>query len=255
AVSMSLSPWRVLELLVPFPFGPTWALDPGTVWGTPVFRGKIVGFYSSLYAGGLAALGAVLIFRVRARGARFAKIYLLSGFLLAALPSFVPESWAQKSSPVALRYPEKFAVAIALSLALGAALAFDRWEGGPRRVRWLLGVGGGLAAAAALCALAPQALGRAATALVGAPASFAAVAAGQLPGAFAEAGLLWMAPVAGLALRRRPGRLATACALLVLILVLVASNRRIAPTFREDALLAPTAFARFVARRDRDGAY
>src|SRR5256885_11546789 len=38
AAAFSLSPWRLLELVVPFPFGATWSLDPGEFWARSHLR-------------------------------------------------------------------------------------------------------------------------------------------------------------------------------------------------------------------------
>jgi hypothetical protein len=254
-VALSLSPWRLLELAVPFPFGATWALESWGVWGTPVFRERIVGFFSSLYAGGLAAMGAVLLLRTRARGARFALAFLALGLLLSVVPGLVPSTWEGLQSPVALRYPEKFAVAIAAALAIGASLAFEHWRVGARSIRLPLGVGALLAALAGVCALRPAAAGRAAVAAVGAPERLAPIASRQLPESFAEAGLLWIATVVAIDRLRSRGPGSVPVALAILTLVPILANRRIAQTFREEELFAPTAFARFVARKDPEGAY
>ena len=42
----SLSPWRLLELAVPYPFGPVWSQDLFTIWGESAFRF----FFATLYA-------------------------------------------------------------------------------------------------------------------------------------------------------------------------------------------------------------
>ena len=57
ALDFSLSPWRLLELAIPFPFGPTWKLDPASVWGSAVLSGRSAGFFSTLYAGAFGVGG------------------------------------------------------------------------------------------------------------------------------------------------------------------------------------------------------
>jgi hypothetical protein len=255
AVAMSLSPWRLLELVVPFPFGPTWALEPGVVWGTSVFRGRLVGFFATLYAGSLAAVGGALLFRLRDRGARFARVFLVLGLTLAILPALVPAKWEGMVAPVALRYPEKFAVAVALALSLGAGLACERAMGARHRLAGLVALGALFAGLAAAAAHWPGAAGRIAAEAVRAGAPAPSIAAAQLAPALAEAGLLWMATVVALDWLGSPGRALPAFATFLLTAVPIAANRRIAPTFREDALLAPTAFARYVTRQDPSGQY
>jgi len=255
AIAMSLSPWRLIELVVPFPFGPSWALESGVVWGSPVFRSRIVGFFGTLFAGSLAALGAVLLFQLRDRGARFARAFLLLGLALSILPGLVPAAWEDRLAPVALRYPEKFAVAVALALALGAGLVVERSLEARRRLASLIAVGALLAALAWAAARWPETAGRLAATAVGAgPPSFA-VAARQLAPALAEAGLLWMLTVVALDWLGAGGRVLPLLAVALLTAIPVAANRRLAPTFSEDALFAPTAFARYVTRQDPAGAY
>src|SRR5205085_5675357 len=52
AAGFSVAPWRLLELVVPYPFGATWSLDPYDVWA----RAGLRTFFSSLFCGGLAVL-------------------------------------------------------------------------------------------------------------------------------------------------------------------------------------------------------
>jgi hypothetical protein len=68
--------------------------------------------------------------------------------------------------------------------------------------------------------------------------------------ALAGGGLLWCATLLALDFARRSGRAAMFASLVIVTLVPVAANRRIAPTFREEEVFAPTAFARFLERRD-----
>lgn len=255
AVAMSLSPWRLLELVVPFPFGPTWALEPGVVWAAPVFRGRVLGFFASLYAGSLAAVGVALLVVAREKGARLARAFLLLGLALSILPGLVPAGWAEKTAPLPLRYPEKFAVAAALALALGAGLACERALSARRRLWSLLAVGGLFAFLAVAVALWPEAAGRAAAEAVGAAGPASSVAARQLAPALAEAGLCWMATVVALDWLGAGRKALPFLALILLTAVPIAANRRIAQTFRQDDLFAPTAFARFLARQDPRGEY
>jgi hypothetical protein len=81
------------------------------------------------------------------------------------------------------------------------------------------------------------------------------VASEQLPQTLAEAGLLWMATLIALDRLRTPSRSGAGLALAILTLVPIASNRRIARVFDDDALFAPTTFARFLSHRDPAGAY
>jgi len=250
SLHFSLSPWRLLELAVPYPFGAVWSQEIPVIWGQPAIRF----FFATLYAG---AFALVALFSVGGeppgRGARFARALAVLAVVLAVVPSFAPGAILGWTSPIPLRYPEKFCVALALSAALGAGVALDRFrERSASRV--LLGIGAVLCAAAACAALWPGPAGRLAASAVGAPPSVAAMAGRAVPGALAEGGLYWVATLVGLTLwrGRRPARTA---GLALLVLVPVCANRRIARTDSEAAVFAPTPFARAIARRDPEGRY
>jgi hypothetical protein len=253
ATLYSISPWRLLELVVPYPFGPAWRLDPAALWGGPVFRYRGMGLFETLFAGALPVVAAVALRRERRTGLRFARVLLAVALAVAVLPSLFPDSWGAFHSPIPLRNPEKFAVAIALSLAIFAGWGFDALA--RRRTRLPLAVAGVLSLLAAACAAAPDAAGRVAASLVGGAARFPEIAARSLPFAFAAAALLWAATAAGLALARRPARHALAAGAAVLTLVPIAAARPIARTDAEQAILGPTPFARLIAREDPSGEY
>ncbi|HKF44394.1 MAG TPA: hypothetical protein VKG01_14930 [Thermoanaerobaculia bacterium] len=272
AVAFSVSPLRLFEFLVPYPFGTTWKVDPSELWALPVFHGKWIGLFATLHCGALAvlAVAASRLGRPRAktkgakqsappatlpRGARFTW-YLLAGSLaLAVLPSLVPSWLGDLPSPVALRSPEKFCVAVSLAMALAAGLFFERLRGGAVRVSWALAVGAGLALLAALTAVAPGFTAAVAELLTGVDAKGAARAAGLFPAAVAEGGLLWMATAVALDLLRRNTPRAAGAALAIATLVPVAANRKIAQTYPEEVLLGPTPIARLVKTKDPEGAF
>ena len=54
----SISPFRLLEFIVPYPFGPTFALEPREVFAHAIFRQKAEGLFATLYAGAFALIGA-----------------------------------------------------------------------------------------------------------------------------------------------------------------------------------------------------
>ncbi len=250
-LAFTLAPWRLLELVVPYPFGDSWTLEESHVWGRGVFRC----LYATIYSGAFALVGLVSILHGRGGAARFTRALFAAGVLLAAAGSFVPAAWGGFSSWIPLRYPEKFCVAIALALALSAGLAFDSFRNGSPRPRWLLFVGLALALAAAASRLFPAESGRIATAGVGAARVFSDEASRQLPGALAEAGLLWMATLVGLELLRRPRPARVVACVAILTAVPVVANRRIAPAENADSVFPPTAFARAIDRRDPEGTY
>ncbi len=256
SVFFSIHPWRLLELVIPYPFGGSWEMSAGAMWGAPIYRGRAMGIFPTLYCGAFAVIAAAVAWKSRERGARFARVLLVAASAVAVLPSLLPASWAAMSSPLPLRNPEKLAVAIAFALALFASIAVDDWRARPRRLVPMLAVGALLAAAAWAAALFPEQAGRLAVGAIGGKGGRPAdIAASRLPGALAEGGLLWMATVVALDALGRGRRRGVAAAIVLLSLVPIAANRKIAKTFREEDVLAPTAFARYVARHDPAGEY
>lgn len=143
----------------------------------------------------------------------------------------------------------------AFAFAILAGLGFDtfrskglgRWAG--------LGVGGALAVAALVCQMSPEWAGPFAVHVVGSDRAWSRLAALTLPGAFAEAGILWMGTVlaTGLICRGRPWKVVAGVFLITA--AAVAANRPSAQTYREDEVFAPTAFARTVRRLDPSGSF
>ncbi|HVE66608.1 MAG TPA: YfhO family protein [Thermoanaerobaculia bacterium] len=265
ALTFSVSPLRLLELAIPFPFGPTWLLDDSRIWGWPAFGGKTIGFFTTFYAGALALIGLASSWKWKPPGARFARALFLAALAAAVLPSFVPAAWADLPSPLPLRFPEKFAVAFVFALALLAGLAVDRLrEKGPRR-RWILAAAvlfAGLSAAAALfparastIAVAITHSGRLPPRLPEAPTDPGAVAKEEVPAALAEGAMFWIATLAALELLRRPGRGPLVAALVLLTAVPIASNRKIARTSSEEVVFRPTPFARYLEGADPENRY
>jgi len=246
----SVSPWRLLELLVPYPFGDVWALDDSVTWGQSLYHGKSFGLFSTLYLGAFPLFALVLTARGRVRGARWARLLVAISLAVAVIPALTPHSWLGARSPIPLRNPEKLIVAFVFGLAVLAGLGLEVCRERRPRFRWALGVGGALAALAVCARLFPSATGRLAAALIGAAPEKIWLAGRQLPAALAEGGLLWSMTLlcaVGIAARTRAKRIAS---LVLLSLVPVAADRRIAQTFREEEVFAPTAFARSLDRRD-----
>jgi len=253
-VLFSISPFRLLELIVPFPFGTSWELERTKMWGWPLFHYKQLGYFTSFYAGAFAAVALVATWKSRAAGARFARALLVIGLAISVPPSLFPAAWGSLHSPVPLRFPEKFAVSLVLALGVLAGIAFDalRRDG---KVRWPLWAGATLAVLAGVAALFPGICGSLALRLIGADSSLAKTAGEQLPGALAEAGLLWIATVLALEGLGHGTRRALACSLALLTLVPIAANRKIARTSPEETLFAVPPFDRFLQRADPDGAF
>ncbi len=252
ATRFSISPWRLLEFLVPYPFGPTWQLDPDTTWATRVFHGKSIGLFSTLFVGGLAPLAVFRLRAAKSPGLRFARWMLAGGIALAVLPSLLPDSWLASQSPLALRNPEKLAVAAVLALAIFAARGFESFAESPPSRRLSLGLGGLFAGAALACVLFPGPAGRWAG---GEVPALSRLAARSLPGAIAEAGVLWMATVIALDGARSRSRVIGLLCVLLLALVPIVPNARIPELSKPEEALAPTPFAMRLAQWDRHGAF
>jgi hypothetical protein len=251
----TLSPFRLAELVVPFPFGPTWSLNGLALLGWRVFGNKPMGFFASLYAGAFAVVALVVMWNRSTRGARFARALLLFGLAVSVVPSLFPRSWDELASPVPLRYPEKFAVAVIFSLAMLAGVAVDRLRTAERLPRWVTGVGALLATLAAAAALFPGVAGQLAFRVFGGMPDMAAIAGRQFSRALAEGGLLWILTVVALSMLRRPRKVPFRVALLLLTAVPIAANRRIAPAFGQDDVFGPSPFARFLSKTDPPGRY
>jgi hypothetical protein len=248
-VLFSISPFRLIELIVPFPFGAAWELDRTRMWGWPLFHDKQLGFFTSFYAGAFAVIALVRAWKPPAAGARFARALLAVGLALSVLPSLFPAAWGSVRSPIPLRFPEKLAVSLALALGVLAGVAFDSFRREPK-TRWPLWTGAALAVLAGVAALFPGISGSLAVRVVGADGNLAKTAGEQLPGALAEAGLLWMATILALESLGHGTRRALACSLALLTLVPIAANRKIARTFSEQSLFMPSPFDRFLRRAD-----
>ncbi len=255
ALNFSISPYRLLELVVPFPFGAVWATETSSVWGYTIFAKKYVGLFLTLYCGSFAVIAGVVMWRSAARGVRFAKTIVVGSLLLAVLPSLVPEAWRMVRSPIALRNPEKFAVVLMFGLAILSGLALDELRRRGRLPRWIFVTTLPLALLAILATAFPAAAGRVALTLTGTPEAFLAPAVRELPMALTEAAFYWALTWLALELavsRRRAGLFA---GLGILVAVLVAANHRIPWILPEGAIFAPPAFVRYLWKQDPENRY
>ena len=251
----SIHPFRLLELVVPYPFGPTFALEPDEVFAHAIFRQKAEGLFATLYSGAFALIGALALRRKRAAGARFGRVLALVALAVCVIPSLLPARWGQIASPLPLRNPEKLAVGLVLALAVLAGLAFDDFRRAPPRTRGLLLAGAALCLLAGAAWLWPARVGGVALQVLGDLPARAPLAGEKLAIGFAEGGLLWMATLLALEALRVLPRFGPAICVALVTLVPIAANRRIVRIFSEEAIFARTPFARFLDRMDPRGAY
>ena len=255
ALEYSISPYRLLELVIPYPFGAIWTADRGAIWGWRVHSGQMMGLFLTLYAGALAPIALVSSWKTRLPAARFARLLVGTSLLLAVPPSLLPDAWRGRLAPIALRNPEKFAVLLAFGLALLSAVGYEILRARSRLPRWILITGVALGLAAVLAAAAPGAAARLAIALTRSRPDLAGVASRDLPRALSEGALLWMATCVALELARSGRRAIAMSGLALLTAVPIVATRRIGWTFREDEVLAPPPFARFLQKHDPEGRY
>src|SRR5215471_18280451 len=163
----SVPPWRLLEFLVPYPFGDVWALDDSGTWGQVLYHGKAMGLFSTLYLGAFPVLALVITLRDRIRGTRWARMLFGISLAVAVIPSLTPRSWLAAQSPIPLRNPEKLMVAGALGLSVLAGLGFDACRRRRPRLKWAIVVGVALGSAALFAASRPEISGRLAVRAVG----------------------------------------------------------------------------------------
>ena len=255
ALQYSISPYRLLELVIPYPFGAIWTADRTAIWGWRIHSGQMMGLFLTLYAGALAPIALIASWRVRLPVARFARLLVGVSLLLAVPPSLLPDAWGSRLAPIALRNPEKFAVLLAFGLALLSAAGYEVLRASSRLPRWILAAGAALCGIAILAAAAPGAAARLAIAFTRSRPDLVEVASRDLPRALAEGALLWMATCVALELSRSPRRAIAIAGLALLTAVPVLATRRIGWTFREDEVFAPPTFARFLQRHDPEGRY
>jgi hypothetical protein len=264
ALQFSVSPWRILELVVPYPFGAVWTNDLRATWGWSLFSGKMMGLFLTLYAGSLAAIALVVTWPLRTPAVRFGRFLVAASLVLSASWFLIPAPWREHAAPVALRNPEKFALLLPFGLALLSGAALDALTARPRLPRWILGAGVVLTAAAVASVMAPGAAARLAVAATASAtasesrADLVQVASRQLPLALTEAASLWIATALGLDWARSRGKSkgGTALAgLALLTLVPIAATRRIGWTFREDEVFAPPPAVRWMHKLDPEGRY
>ena len=251
----SVHPLRLLELVVPFPYGANWQLDRSTVWGWPVFRYRAMGMFTSLFSGAFAVVALIASRKDRSRGLRFGRILFAIALFIAVIPSLVPVSWEKLPSPVPLRNPEKFSVALVFALAIVAGISFDLLRSGRAKLpRWPLAAAAVLAALAVAALLFPRGAGRTGVLVTG-DGRFEPIASAQIPRAMAEAALLWTVTAIALDRLRRPTPVSAAVAMVLLTAIPIVACRKIARAVEERVLFSPPRLARILQRLDPENAF
>jgi hypothetical protein len=247
SAAWSLSPWRLAELILPFPFGH--ASGGRVVWGEGLWSGRAGGFFDTLHCGSFAALSLLL-----ARPARGRRLFLagFGAFSLAAAAAgaFLPDKLRAAHSPLPLRYPEKLAVGAVLTLALLAGMALDRLSsgGGGRASRLAAAVALALLAGAWACSRFPGAAAVFVDRHWSTLSHLGALAAGRLPGILGNASAVW-ALLAGILFLGASRPRALAAALLAFTAVELSTVRAaVLPATPEDLVLSAPPSARAVRR-------
>ena len=254
ALAWSVSLWRLLESVVPFPYGRPG--PDGVVWGDILWSGRTSGFFSTLYAGVFAA-GSLLIFRPEKGRRLFPLAFGAASIVLASVGYYLPAALARQRSILPVRYPEKLMVGAELALALVAGFGIDRlrkWGGRRLAFRPFL-VAGALLLLASVSALGPAAAERAAGLWTSVPERVAA-ASRSLPGIFAAGGV-WFLMLAAVWFLWTPPRGAWMPAVVALLVLtdLSWNVRRAIVTEPDELILAPPPSARAIVRANRGAAF
>jgi hypothetical protein len=239
----SLSPARLAELVVPYPFGDPTGFDAWRTWGGRFFSGRPGGYMATIFAGAFATAGLVsrrARFEDRGLARALGSIFGAS-LLLAGAGSLVPDRLLSTTTRLALRYPEKFVFGAVLVAAIFAAKAWDTAAVSPRFALPVAAASIVLALAALLARAAGEPLARAVVAWTQDGRASAAMVARELPRALLEASLHWglAAAAAALLLASPRRRWRSAGALFLVVADVALATRRVVRTVPERESLDP----------------
>jgi hypothetical protein len=255
----SLSPARLLEWLVPYPFGDPTQFVAWKTWGGRFFDGRPGGYFATLFCGAFAAAAMLLpAARPRERSVRRAlRGIFAASMILSSAAIFVPKRLLSLPTRLALRYPEKLVLGAILVMAVWAAHAWDAARTDRRIGAILGGVAAALLAAGAVTRVFAPAAARAMLAWTGDGRAPAEVVARELPRALFSGGLHWaLAGIAALLLARFPGRrLLVAAALAAVTADVALATRRIVTTAPESDVLGPPAAVAAIRALDPGARY
>lgn len=247
----SVSLWRLLEFLVPFPFGNGGA--ERSVWGDRLWSGKSAGFFYTLYPGVLAS-ACVLLLRVPQGKRIFLHLFGAACLIAASIGFYLPATLADRPSPIPLRYPEKLMAGVALVVALWTGFAIDRMVGRLARRQILLPllVSVALMTGAVAAAAAPEAIARFANQHWTAFPQAAAIASARMPAVLRDAAGRWCL-LAGLLFlwteKRR--KILLASSLVLLVVDLGSVGKSFLPTDSSALVFQEPPSIRAVKRLDR----
>ncbi|HET9796265.1 MAG TPA: hypothetical protein VFS34_17615 [Thermoanaerobaculia bacterium] len=244
----SLSPARLLEWIVPYPFGDPTGFLAWKTWGGRFFDGRPGGYFATLFCGAFAAAAVLLPaarFGDRRRG-RALRLAFGASVLLASAAVFVPREMLSIPTRIALRYPEKFVLGAVLVMAMWAARAWDAAKTNRRIAGVLAAVAAALLGIGLAARLFAAAAARAVLAWTGDGRAAASLVERELPRTLISGSLHWaLAAAAALLLARAEGRRVFAAAALLLVAadVTLATRRIVATAPESDVLGAPPAIA------------
>ena len=146
ALTWSMPPVRVLELIAPHVLGHVEPANPRLFWGRPLYGEKENPYFYSIYPGLAASLLALVAAGTRRRLSRAWMAIAVVGVLLA-LGSHFPLWPSLRRLPglAGIRFPEKFVLLLVVPLIVASSLGFDQAVMGPARGRrWLVRFLGGV---------------------------------------------------------------------------------------------------------------
>jgi len=241
----SLSPARLVEWAVPYPFGDPTGFSAWKTWGGRFFSGRPSGYMATIFGGSFAA-AAFLHRRIRFEDpgiVRALRAILAASLLAAGAAAFVPDRFLSSTTPLAVRYPEKFVFGATLAIALFAAKA---WDTASPRFAASIGMAAVVLALAGCAALAGgEPLARSLVAWTGDGRARIAMVARELPRSLFGASVHWGVAAAAAFILASSGRRAWRGAALLLVVADVAlATRRIVRTVPDrDSLDPPPAVA------------
>jgi hypothetical protein len=261
AFTWTLNPARLLEWVVPYAFGDTQKLSYIQSWGYWAFGGRPVGYFLTLFAGTVASVGVAReIVRPKTLGLRAPasiRWFLWISLFLACAGLLIPNHLGSKaSSPIPLRFPEKFVMGAILSLAIFAAFEWDRREAERATPRgpWIMA--GALMTAAVFALVFAGRLGPALVRWSGSSPAAVPSATRRFPVLLALAAVHWSFGALALTLRTRSRSASWQWIALGLVLTdILLATRKIAVSSPSNLIVEEPPAARILDRLDPGARY